>query len=35
MIVSARWRPLFKDAGLSAADQGRFATCFRLASEEG
>lgn len=35
MIVSARWRPLFKDAGLSPADQGRFATCFRLASEEG
>lgn len=35
MIVSARWQPLFKDAGLSPADQGRFATCFRLASEEG
>tara|TARA_R110002072_G_scaffold22383_20_gene78346 strand:+ start:141116 stop:142366 length:1251 start_codon:yes stop_codon:yes gene_type:complete len=34
-IVSARWQPLFKDAGLSPADQGRFATCFRLANEDG
>lgn len=35
MIVAARWQPLFKEAGLSPADQGRFATCFRLASEDG
>ena len=34
-IVAARWQPLFKEAGLSPADQGRFATCFRLAREDG
>ena len=33
VMVAARWQPLFKKAGLSPADQGRFATCFRLASE--
>lgn len=30
-IVAARWEPLFGEAGLSQADRGRFATCFRLA----
>ncbi|QQN75217.1 type II toxin-antitoxin system HipA family toxin [Croceicoccus sp. YJ47] len=34
VMVAARWQPLFKEAGLSPADQGRFATCFRLASED-
>src|SRR3546814_19089531 len=34
MMVAARWQPLFKEAGLSPSDQGRFASCFRLASEE-
>ena len=29
--VATRWQPLFEEAGLSPADQGRFATCFRLA----
>ena len=30
--VAARWAVLFAEAGLSEADQMRFATCFRLAS---
>ena len=30
-IVSARWEPLFAEAGVSGADRKRFATCFRLA----
>lgn len=33
--VAARWQPLFKEAGLIPADQGRFATCFRLAIDFG
>jgi serine/threonine-protein kinase HipA len=33
-IVAARWQENFAQAGVSPADQGRFATCFRLASEE-
>ena len=33
-IVAARWALLFEQAGLSAADRGRFATCFRLATED-
>lgn len=33
-IVAGRWETLFADAGLSTADQGRFATCFRLAYPE-
>lgn len=32
-IVNARWEPQFENAGLGSADRGRFATCFRLASE--
>lgn len=34
MIVAARWEPLFEEAGLSHADRRRFATCFRLASDD-
>lgn len=34
-LVAAPWQPLFEEAGLSPADRGRFATCFRLASENG
>lgn len=34
-IVAARWEPLFEEAGLGAADRGRFATCFRLADDSG
>lgn len=30
-MVAARWHVHFQEAGLSAADIGRFATCFRLA----
>ncbi|MXP26924.1 type II toxin-antitoxin system HipA family toxin [Altererythrobacter indicus] len=33
-VVTARWQPLFEEAGLGSADQGRFATCFRLASDD-
>ncbi len=33
-IVAGRWEALFAGAGLSAADQRRFATCFRLAYAE-
>ncbi|MEZ5696224.1 MAG: HipA domain-containing protein [Sphingomonadaceae bacterium] len=33
-IVAARWEPLFDEAGLGGADKGRFATCFRLASDD-
>jgi serine/threonine-protein kinase HipA len=33
--IAARWEQLFAEAGLSHADRGRFATCFRLASEPG
>lgn len=33
-IVEARWEPLYSDAGLSQADRKRFATCFRLASND-
>lgn len=33
-IVAARWDAQFQEAGLSAADRGRFATCFRLAVAE-
>jgi serine/threonine-protein kinase HipA len=32
--VRERWESLFADAGLGAADRGRFATCFRLAYSE-
>ena len=32
--VAALWENLFEGASLSAADRGRFATCFRLANEE-
>jgi len=32
--VHARWRACFEEAGLAATDQGRFATCFRLADPE-
>lgn len=32
--VHARWRAFFEAAGIGAADQGRFATCFRLADPE-
>ena len=35
VMVAARWQPLFEKAGLSPADRGRFATCFRLAIEDG
>ncbi len=35
VMVAARWQPLFEEAGLSPADRGRFATCFRLAIEDG
>ena len=31
-IVATRWEHLFKEAGISAADRKRFATCFRLAA---
>jgi serine/threonine-protein kinase HipA len=34
-VVAARWEPLFEEAGLGPADRRRFATCFRLASEDG
>lgn len=34
MIVAARWDPLFKEAGIGEVDRRRFATCFRLASED-
>lgn len=30
-LVATRWEELYADAGLSAADRRRFATCFRLA----
>lgn len=30
-IVGGRWETLYADAGISAADRARFATCFRLA----
>jgi serine/threonine-protein kinase HipA len=33
-IVASRWAPLFAEAGISEADQRRFATCFRLASDQ-
>ncbi|RVT90511.1 type II toxin-antitoxin system HipA family toxin [Sphingomonas crocodyli] len=33
-IVAKRWAPLFAEAGLSKADQARFATCFRLAIDQ-
>jgi serine/threonine-protein kinase HipA len=33
-IVASRWEALFTEAGLSRADRGRFATCFRLAYPE-
>jgi serine/threonine-protein kinase HipA len=33
-IVADRWEALFRDADLSHADRKRFATCFRLASED-
>ncbi len=32
--VHARWRACFEEAGVNVADQGRFATCFRLADPE-
>jgi len=31
-IVATRWEHLFTEAGISAADRKRFATCFRLAA---
>ena len=31
-IVATRWEQLFTEAGISAADRKRFATCFRLAA---
>ncbi len=31
-IVATRWENLFTEAGISAADRKRFATCFRLAA---
>lgn len=34
-VIAARWALLFNDAGLGQADRGRFATCFRLAHENG
>lgn len=33
-VVAARWDAHFREAGLSAADRGRFATCFRLANRK-
>lgn len=33
-VVARRWEPLFADAGISAADRARFATCFRLARQD-
>ena len=34
-IVAACWERQFIDAGVSVADRGRFATCFRLANDTG
>ncbi len=34
-IVAARWEAQFVDAGLGQADRRRFATCFRLACDNG
>lgn len=33
-IVAGRWETLYADADISAADRARFATCFRLATED-
>ncbi len=33
--VAARWELLFEEAYLGPADRGRFATCFRLANDDG
>lgn len=33
-IVARRWETLYADADISAADRARFATCFRLATED-
>ena len=35
VMIAARWQPLFEEAELNPADRGRFATCFRLAIEDG
>jgi serine/threonine-protein kinase HipA len=32
--VAAGWEAQFAQSGVSAADRGRFATCFRLASDD-